>query len=127
MTTMAWQTWVEVHPATARELGIQDGEVVRVVSPYGSLEAPVYVYPAIRPDTVAIPSGQGHTDLGRYAQGRGDNVLKLVSAEAGTDGGLAWANLRVSIEPTGRQAAMARFENRIGVTEGFINQGFPGE
>jgi anaerobic selenocysteine-containing dehydrogenase len=127
MTTMAWQTWVEVHPATARELGIQDGEVVRVVSPYGSLEAPVYVYPAIRPDTVAIPSGQGHTDLGRYARGRGDNVLKLLSAEARTDGGLAWADLRVRIEPTGRQAGMARFENRVGVTEGFINQGFPGE
>ncbi|MEJ2211514.1 MAG: molybdopterin-dependent oxidoreductase [Anaerolineae bacterium] len=133
MTTMAWQTWVEVHPATARDLAIQDGAVVRVTSPYGSLELPVYVYPAIRPDTVAIPSGQGHTDLGRYARGRGDHVLKLLSAqtragaETGTGGGLAWSNLRVRVEPTGRQAAMARFEDRVGVTEGFINQGFPGE
>lgn len=126
MTTMAWQTWVELHPTTARELGIQDGEVVRVVSPHGSLEAPVYIYPASRPDTVSIPTGQGHTDLGRYARGRGANVMALVGGAA-AGGGMAWATLRVRIEPTGRQVAMARFENRVGVTEGFINQSFPGQ
>jgi anaerobic selenocysteine-containing dehydrogenase len=126
MTTMAWQTWVEMHPTTAQELGIEDGEVVRLTSPHGTLEAPVYLYPAIRPDTVAVPTGQGHTDLGRYAQGRGNNPMDLVGGEARPGGGLAWSNLRVRIEPTGRSAAMARFENRVGVTEGFINQGFPG-
>jgi len=49
-----------------------------------------------------------------------------VGAEARSGGSLAWSNLRVRIEPTGQSVAMARFENRIGVTEGFINQGFPG-
>jgi anaerobic selenocysteine-containing dehydrogenase len=125
MTTMAWQTWVEMHPATAQGLGIEDGDVVRLTSPYGTLEAPVYVYAAIRHDTVAVPTGQGHTDLGRYAQGRGDNPLALVGAETRSGGSLAWSNLRVRIEPTGQSVAMARFENRVGVTEGFINQGFP--
>jgi hypothetical protein len=52
--------------------------------------------------------------------------MDLVGGEARPGGGLAWSNLRVRIEPTGRSAAMARFENRVGVTEGFINQGFPG-
>ena len=126
MTTMAWQTWVEMHPETAQELGIEDGDVVRLTSPHGTLEAPVYAYPAIRPDTVAVPTGQGHTDLGRYAQERGNNPLALVGAKARAGGSMAWSNLRVQIEPTGRSVAMPRFENRIGVTEGFINQGFPG-
>jgi anaerobic selenocysteine-containing dehydrogenase len=127
MTTVAWQTWVELHPDTAQKLGVKDGDIVRVTSPHGELEAPVYVYPAIRPDTVAIPTGQGHTDYGRYARDRGSNPTSLVGVETDATGSsLAWATLRVHIAPTGKKTAMARFESRVGVTEGFINQGFPG-
>jgi anaerobic selenocysteine-containing dehydrogenase len=32
MTTVAWQTWIEVNPHTAAELGLHDGDVVRVES-----------------------------------------------------------------------------------------------
>jgi anaerobic selenocysteine-containing dehydrogenase len=127
MTTMAWQTWVELYPDTAQKLGVKDGDIVRVTSPHGELEAPVYVYPAIRPDTVAIPAGQGHTDYGRYARDRGSNPMSLVGIETDATGSnLAWVTLRVQIAPTGKKTAMARFESRVGVTEGFINQGFPG-
>ncbi|MGD8623044.1 MAG: molybdopterin dinucleotide binding domain-containing protein [Anaerolineae bacterium] len=121
MTTMAWQIWVEMHPDTAQELGVADGEIVRLTSAHGEMEAPVYLYPAIRPDTVAVPTGQGHNDGGRYARDRGANPLSLVGAD------MDWANLRVQVAPTGQKAAMARFENREGVAEGFINQGFPGQ
>jgi anaerobic selenocysteine-containing dehydrogenase len=128
MTTMAWQTWVEMHPDTAGEIGVDDGDIVRVTSPYGELEAPVYLYPAIRPDTVAMPTGQGHSDYGRYARDRGSNAMGLVGAETGTGGSsFAWADVRVQVAPTGRQVAMARFENREGVVEGFANQAFPGQ
>jgi anaerobic selenocysteine-containing dehydrogenase len=127
MTTMAWQTWVELHPDTAQKLGVKDGDIVRVTSPHGELEAPVYVYPAIRPDTVAIPTGHGHTDYGRYARDRGSNPMNLVGTETDATGSsLAWATHRVQVTPTGKRVAMARFESRVGVTEGFINQGFPG-
>lgn len=128
MTTIAWQTWVELHPATAQKLGVQDGDVVKVTSPYGELEAPVYTFPAIRPDTVAIPLGQGHTDSGRYARDRGSNPLRLVGTQADTAGSsLAWATIRVKVSPTGKKVALALFENKTGVTEGFINQAFPGQ
>jgi len=128
MTTVAWQTLVEINPNTAHQLGIQDGDVVRITSPHGELEAPVYTFPAIRPDTVAIPVGQGHSDYGRYARNRGGNVMRLVGAQAGAQGGnLNWATLRVKITRTGRKVALALFENKTGVTEGFVNQAFPGQ
>lgn len=127
MTTVSWQTWVELAPETAGKLGIADGDIVKVSSPHGELEAPVYVYPAIRPDTVAIPIGQGHADCGRYARDRGSNPMLLLGTEVDATGSsLAWAAVRVNVERTGRTAALARFENRIGVTEGFINQASPG-
>jgi anaerobic selenocysteine-containing dehydrogenase len=126
MTTVSWQTWVELHPDTARELGVQDGDIVQVTSPEGELEAPVCVYPAIRPDTVAIPVGQGHTDYGRYARERGSNPMHLVGTRTDTTGSsLAWAALRVKVRPTGDKVALALFENKVGVTEGFLNTEFP--
>ncbi len=129
MTTIAWQTWVELNPITAQKLGVQDGDVVKVTSSNGEIEALVYTYPAIRPDTVAIPFGQGHTDYGRYAQeGNGSNPLQLVGAQADATGtGLVWSTLRVKLTPTGQHTDLALFENKLGVTQGFINQGFPGQ
>jgi anaerobic selenocysteine-containing dehydrogenase len=128
MTTVSWQTWVEMHPATAQKLGVRDGDIVKVTSPNGEIEAQVYTFPAIRPDTVAVPLGQGHTDYGRYAQGNGSNPMQLVGAQADASGsGLAWSTLRARITPTGRHTDLANFENKLGVTQGFINQAFPGQ
>jgi anaerobic selenocysteine-containing dehydrogenase len=127
MTTISWQSWVELHPATAQDLGIKDGDLVRVTSEHGAVEAPAYLYPAIRPDTVAIPVGQGHSDGGRYARDHGINPMLLVGP--GTDSThsvLTWATLRVQVERTGERLALASFENRAGVTEGFPNEAFPG-
>ncbi|NLD75693.1 MAG: molybdopterin oxidoreductase family protein, partial [Acidimicrobiales bacterium] len=45
----------EIHPRLAESLGIADGDVVRVSSRRGSMEAPAKVVATIRPDTVFIP------------------------------------------------------------------------
>ena len=79
MTTAVWGSWVEINPKTAAELGISFGDLVEVASPQGSLRVPAVIYPGIRPDTVAIPLGQGHLDMGRYAKGRGANPLQLLA------------------------------------------------
>ncbi len=114
-TTVMWNTWVEINPETAAELGIQDDDVVRIISDQGEIEASVYRYPAIRPDTIAIPFGQGHTAYGRYAAGRGANPLDLVKPDTNLAGDLVFANMRVKIEKTGKRQQLARLESRIGV------------
>ncbi|MDI3339649.1 MAG: molybdopterin-dependent oxidoreductase [Sphaerobacter sp.] len=114
MTTAVWTTWVELNPATADRLGVETGDVVRLVTPRGSEEMPVYVNPAAHPDVAAVPMGQGHTDFGRYAKGRGVNPLNLVepATEAET-GALAWAGTRVRVEATGRKVRFPRFEGQV--------------
>jgi anaerobic selenocysteine-containing dehydrogenase len=115
MTTARWGTWVELHPETARSLGVTDNDVVRVVSPYGELEAPVVVFPGIRPDVVAIPVGQGHSDYGRFAGARGSNPLALVAPVTDPQtGALAWGATRVRLEATGRTRDLARLESLEG-------------
>lgn len=115
MTTARWQSWVEINPQTARHLGVENNDVVKVSSPYGEIEAVVVVFPGIRPDVVAMPMGRGHTDYGRYAAGRGSNPIDLIAPVVDArSGSLAWAATRVRIEPTGQKYELARMESLDG-------------
>jgi anaerobic selenocysteine-containing dehydrogenase len=100
MTTVVWDSWVELNPKTADELGIKFGDLVEVSSPQGSLRVPAVIYPGIRPDMVAMPLGQGHRDGGRYAKGRGANPLHLLSLvdNRGKETQPAWNATRVRVK-----------------------------
>lgn len=114
-TTVMWNTWVELNPATADRLGIEDQDVVRVVSPAGTVEATVYKYPAIRPDTVAMPYGQGHSAYGQFARHRGANPADLLTQKLNEAGDLAFSGVKVRIEKTGKKQPLSRFESALGV------------
>lgn len=77
-----WDSWIELNPETAAELGIGDGERVWVESSGGRLRVRARVYAGIMPGVVAMPEGQGHTALGRYAAGKGVNVMELIGPDA---------------------------------------------
>jgi anaerobic selenocysteine-containing dehydrogenase len=115
MTTVMWNTWVEIHPETAEKLHVVDDDLVRVISPYGEIEASVYIYPAIHPETIAIPFGQGHTAYGRYAEGRGANPAEILGLKFNSAGDLAYASTKVRIETTGHKMELSRLESRMGV------------
>jgi anaerobic selenocysteine-containing dehydrogenase len=114
-TTVMWNTWVEINPETAHELGIEDDDVVRITSEAGTIEASVYKYPGIRPDTIAMPFGQGHTAYGIYAQGRGVNPADILGAHFNEAGDLAFTSMKVKIEKTGAKRVIARMEGKLGV------------
>lgn len=114
-TTVMWNTWLEMNPKTAHDLHIENDDVVRVVSSAGAVELPVYLYPAIRPDTMAMPFGQGHTAYGRYAENRGVNPNDLLGQHFNEAGDLAFAGMKVRIEKTGRKQHLSRLESMMGV------------
>jgi anaerobic selenocysteine-containing dehydrogenase len=110
MTTVMWNSWVEINPKTAEELGVANDDVVKVVSAFGEVEVSVLVYPAIRPDVIAIPFGQGHTAYGRYAERRGANPSILFGKTFNGAGDLAFAGVKVKIEKTGKKQPLSRME-----------------
>jgi anaerobic selenocysteine-containing dehydrogenase len=109
LTSIVYGSWVELNPETARQLDLAEGDVVEVSSSVGSVEAPVFVYQAIRPDVVAMPLGQGHRAYGRYAKGRGVNPIDLM-AEVVDDntGALATGATRVRLTKTGRNVKLVK-------------------
>ncbi len=78
VSKISWQSWVEIHPTTAARMNLVPGDVLRVETSAGTVEAPAFVYPGVRPDTVAIALGRGHDAYGRYAKDVGINPLKAV-------------------------------------------------
>ncbi len=123
MTTVSWGSWVEINPKTARSLGIEEGDILKITSKAGSIEAPAYIYPGISPDTVAIPFGYGHRSFGKYASGRGANANSLIEAD-NVNGAedLAWRSVRVNIKKTGERAKLVRNADPKGQYRGDVFQ-----
>jgi anaerobic selenocysteine-containing dehydrogenase/Fe-S-cluster-containing dehydrogenase component len=105
VTKITWHSWVEVGPEAARRLDVRDGEIVELTSPHGTIAGPVYVYPGLRDDVVAVPLGFGHTAYGAFAQGRGVNALDLLGAPQGEF--LPYISTRVSLRKTGGYQKLA--------------------
>jgi anaerobic selenocysteine-containing dehydrogenase/Fe-S-cluster-containing dehydrogenase component len=119
---IVWSSWVEIHPETATRLGIERGDIVEVKTGTGSVKAPAYLYLGVRPDTIAIPLGQGHRaaapiapwdplhqdatksiqwGYGRYARDVGVNPFDVMSAASDAAGGFVWTATRASLTKTG--------------------------
>lgn len=75
----SWESWAEIHPQTARKLGIHDGSWVWVESPHGRVRLRARLYPGTRPEVIAMPVGQGHKAGGRWAQNRGCDPSDLMA------------------------------------------------
>ena len=115
LTTIAWQTWVEMNPSRMAGMGFREGDLVQVAAPEGSITAPVYPNPGMPPDVIGVPMGQGHDRGSDYAvagrDGDSANVLSVLSTrQVDGAGSLAWAANRARVTPAGRSILLAKFE-----------------
>ncbi len=97
VTKLAWQSWVEIHPMTAKQMGVREGDHLTVRTSAGEITAPAYPYMGVRPDTVAIALGQGHTAYGRFAEGVGVNAYTVVPSAWDSAGNLALVSARGTV------------------------------
>ena len=101
ISQIVWDSWAEIHPDTAKQLGIKERSVVEIRTPQGSLNATVYLSYGIHREAVAIPIGQGHTSSGIVADGFGINVMNLLPAKTDTQtGNLAFVSTKAEVVPT---------------------------
>ncbi len=99
LSSAMWGTWVEINSATADGFGIVQGDLVEITSAHGTVRAPAFVSPAIAPDVIAMPVGQGHETFTRFASGRGTNPISILApSQEPETGALAWAATRVRVQ-----------------------------
>jgi molybdopterin-containing oxidoreductase family iron-sulfur binding subunit len=115
LTTIVWDSWVEIHPKKAAELGIVEGDIIEVTSKSGSVKAQAYLFPGIHPDVVSIPLGRGHEAMGRYAKGYGVNPAQIFDEVYDKETGeLATHETRVKISKTGQRVIVIKDEGPAG-------------
>ena len=109
LSQVAWDSYLEIHPRTAQDLDIETGDLVRVESQHGRVELAAYLTEGMEPRAVAIALGQGHTEYGRYAKGRGVNPMALLSPQPDPDsGGIAWGATSVRLTKLALRRPLAR-------------------
>ncbi len=115
LTTIVWDSWVEIHPKKAAELGIVEGDIVEVESKSGSVKAQAYLFNGIHPDAVSIPLGRGHDAMGRYAKGFGVNPFPMLDRIFDDETGeLAMHETRVRITKTSARVIVVKDEGAAG-------------
>lgn len=77
-TEQKWNGWVEISPVAAQKLGIKNGDGVWVESPLGKLQFRAKLTRGAQLDVVSIPLGLGHKSLGRWENGRGEDIGQLM-------------------------------------------------
>lgn len=115
LTTIVWDSWVEIHPKKAAELRIEEGDIIEVTSRNGSIKAQAYLFSGIHPDAISVPIGRGHEALGRYARGYGVNPFQILDAVFDKETGeLALHETRVKVSKTGQRVIVVKDEGSVG-------------
>lgn len=84
--------FVEVHPETAKTMGLSEGKSALLATPKGEARVRVHLFEGIMPGLVGIPTGLGHHAYDGYLAGKGVNASALMGpVEDGASGlNAAW-------------------------------------
>jgi len=105
LTTIAWQTAVLMHPETAADLKVSEGDLVRLEGEAEAATVPVYPWEGIVPGALVMTVGQGHSGMGRYARSKGANPFQLLG-RLQADGPVFMAQ-SLAIQATGQSVKLA--------------------
>jgi anaerobic selenocysteine-containing dehydrogenase len=84
--------FVELNPATAKELRLREGQQAILSTPKGQAKVKIHWSDGIRPGVVALPTGLGHTAYDKFLAGKGVNFNELIGPVEDPASGLdaAW-------------------------------------
>ena len=98
MHGVGWTNFAEINSRTAEALGIRDGNMVWLESPFGRIKVRARVFHGIHPQAVSIASGQGHYADGRWQKGVGVNPNQIIGVDYDHISGQAvFLNTRVKV------------------------------
>ena len=77
LTKLTWDNALMLGVGTAREMGVENGDVVRVALGGASIEAPIVIMPGQHERSATIALGYGRRFAGRICTGAGVDVYPL--------------------------------------------------
>jgi molybdopterin-containing oxidoreductase family iron-sulfur binding subunit len=107
VSKLTWDNAALVSPATARRLGLGDGDVVKLTLRGRSVEAPVMVQPGHADESVTLPLGYGRTVVGPAGRQVGFAAGALRTAAA------PWIDGGLQLVKAGRRHELARTQEHF--------------
>ena len=123
LSKLTWDNAALLSPATARELGVDHGDVVTIESDGRSIDIPVYVLPGQAEQSIGLPLGYGRTAAGTVAGHIGRDVDPVgVNVSAFRSIQHMQFENGVTVTPTGRRHELATTQehfaiDRVGLEE----------
>jgi MoCo/4Fe-4S cofactor protein with predicted Tat translocation signal len=102
LSKLTWDNVAMLSPKTARERGLQMGDVVELTANGQTVEAPIWIQPGHADGCVSVTLGYGRSGVGAVANGVGFNAYALRSA----DPNRSLINF-ATLKPTGRRHPLA--------------------
>jgi Fe-S-cluster-containing dehydrogenase component len=82
VTKLVWDNAAIVSPATAKALGLENADLVKIAVGNKTITAGAWIQPGQADNTIALTLGWGRTHAGRIGNGRGFDVYPLRTTEA---------------------------------------------
>ena len=81
ITKITWDNAVLVSRKTARELGVQNGDIVEITLNGRSVNGPIWTQPGMADYSLGLALGYGHEKAGRVGNGVGFNAYKIFNGK----------------------------------------------
>ncbi|MGA3267356.1 MAG: TAT-variant-translocated molybdopterin oxidoreductase [Verrucomicrobiota bacterium] len=120
ITKMTWDNAVLISRKTARELGVQNGDVVEITLKGRSVKGPIWTQPGMADYSLGLALGYGREKAGRVGTGVGFNAYKIFSGK--------YIETGATIKKTGETYTLActqnhwSMEGRPAVREGNLDE-----
>jgi hypothetical protein len=119
MTTVVWDSWVELNEDFCKEQGIARHDLVRVTVGDQKIDGSAYPSPFIHSGAIGIPTGRGQarpwakvfTDIGWEPEG--SNPKKLIGGALGSNGYYGSVVAGASVAKLGEKRLLATFDQRV--------------
>jgi molybdopterin-containing oxidoreductase family iron-sulfur binding subunit len=108
ISTITWDNYLNIGPASASELGLETNDVVLLTGENTSFEIPVKVQPGILKGVVTLAMGYGRTRAGKVGSLVGKNAFKMASFSG--ERGMLLNQGTVTIAKTGMKYQLAAIQ-----------------
>jgi Fe-S-cluster-containing dehydrogenase component/anaerobic selenocysteine-containing dehydrogenase len=105
VSTVTWDNYANVAPATATKLGLKQDDVLEVIADGIPFELPVNIQPGMHPQTVAVAVGYGRSAVGKVGDGTGVDVYPAAKVSGDL---LAFSGQSARVRRTGRMYKLAQ-------------------
>ncbi len=101
MTKLVWGNAALLSPATARQLGVADGDFLAITRNGATLEIPAQIQPGHADNSISLSLGYGRSKCGRVGRNVGFNSGALRASES------FWYASGADVKTTGRKFTLA--------------------